>query len=331
MKPMDEIVLDRMVVVEQEGSPMPASANFIEAIQEQIHSCRAYWSNIEVPCDVFAEYVWDIVRKHLKDNSDEHADIEFMKRLYLRDLYLACTCVHRNENAWRAFDLRYRNFVTNLVRFSYRHGTDNEEVADLILVNLFFDDRSGRKRIASYDGRSSLATWLRVIVINRAINERNDRKVTVEESLADLPDGRALVNIESALRAHRYTEMLKDSLAAALRQLTHGERLLLIWRYEENMPLGEVAKLLGIHQANVTRRLIRLQARLREAVIQTLASQYKLGPAAIQECFADVIENPLISVSILGLIKEVAKPASTVPSLLQSSQAAGPSKLLLNG
>lgn len=297
---------------------MPASAHFIEAIQEQIHACRACWSDIEVPGDAFAEYIWDIVRKHLKDNSD--ADIEFMKKLYLCDLYLACACVNRNENAWKAFDLRYRSFVTNLVRFSYRQGADNEEIADLILVSLFFDDRSGRKRIASYDGRSSLATWLRVIVINRAINERNDRRVTVDESLADLPDGRALVNIESTLRAHRYAEMLSGSLTAALRQLTPGERLLLLWRYEQNMPLGKVAKLLGIHQANVTRRLVRLQTRLRETVIQNLASEHQLDFAAIQECFADVIENPLISVPILGLLKEQPKPPSAIPANLQGPE-----------
>ena len=308
---------------------MPASAHFIEAIQEQIEACRANWPDVNVSGDTFAEYVWGIVRKHLKDSSDGAADSEFMKKLYLRDLYLACACVNRDESAWKAFDLRYRNFVTNLVRFCYRQGTDNEEIADLILVNLFFDDRSGRKRIASYDGRSSLATWLRIIVINRAINERNDRKVTVDESLADLPDGRALVNIESALRAHRYAEMLSASITVALRQLTPAERLLLLWRYDENMPLGEVAKLLGIHQANVTRRLVRLQTRLREMVIQNLATEYQLDSAAIQECFADVIENPLISVSIVGLLKQAPKPPATVSDSLLSPEASG--KLFLNG
>jgi hypothetical protein len=68
---------------------------------------------------------------------------------------------------------------------------------------------------------------------------------------------------------------------------------MLIWCYEDNMPLGDMAHLLGIHQSNVTRRLVRVQARLRESVIESLASQHELSPAAIQECPIDVIENPL--------------------------------------
>ena len=144
-----------------------------------------------------------------------------------------------------------------------------------------------------------------MIVINRAINERNERKTLEEESVADIPDFRALANFDSVLRADRYSQMLSDSLIQALRQLKTTERLMLLWRYEENMPLGTMAGLLGIHQSNVTRRLLRLQAKVRESVIQTLASQHHLSPSAIQECLTDVVENPLISVSLVSLIKEM--------------------------
>ena len=50
---------------------------------------------------------------------------------------------------------------------------------------------------------------------------------------------------------------------------------MLLWRYEQNLQLGEIAHLMGIHQSNVTRQLLRLQARLREAVIGNLAEQYQ--------------------------------------------------------
>jgi len=291
---------------------MQASAQFTAAIAEHICACQSHWADIDISHDSFAGYVWDIACKHLKDSSDEPTAIAFVRKLYLRDLYLACGCVQKNENAWKAFDTNYRKFVTNLVRFCYRYGTDNEEIADLILVSLYFDDRSGRQRIASYDGRSSLGTWLRVIVINRAINDRNERKAAVEESLADIPDGRALANFESALRAQRYGKILSDALTSALHQLTPAERLMLLWRYEENIPLGEIAGLLGIHQANVTRRLVRLQTRLRESVIQTLELEHQLSPAAIQECLTDIVENPLISISPLSLIKEAPKPVKAI-------------------
>ncbi len=183
----------------------------------------------------------------------------------------------------------------------------------MILVSLYLQDRSGRQRIASYDGRSSLATWLRVIVVNHAINERNRRKLPVEECVADIPDGRALARFESALRATRYGNALSDSLTCALRQLKSAERLMLIWRYEDDMPLGDMAHLLGIHQSNVTRRLVRVQAKLRESVIENLASQHQLSPAAIQECLIDLIENPFISVSLMSIVKESPQFAAASP------------------
>ena len=64
-------------------------------------------------------------------SSDESALAAFASKLYLNDLYLACGCAYNSEGAWTAFDARYRRFITNLVRFCHRHGTDTEEIADL--------------------------------------------------------------------------------------------------------------------------------------------------------------------------------------------------------
>jgi RNA polymerase sigma-70 factor, ECF subfamily len=292
---------------------MATYVHFANMMGEHLCGCQAYYGNVEISRDIFTGYVWDIVSRHFSDSSDVSALTAFARELYLNDLYLACGCVYNSEGAWTAFDARYRRLITNLVRFCHRHGTDNEEIADLILVSLYFRDRSGRQRIASYDGRSSLATWLRVIVVNHAINERNRRKLPVEECVADIPDARALAHFESALRARRYGNALSDSLTGALRQLKSADRLMLIWRYEDNMPLGDMAHLLGIHQSNVTRRLVRVQARLRESVIENLASQHKLSPAAIQECLIDVIENPFISVSLMSIVKESPQMAAASP------------------
>jgi RNA polymerase sigma-70 factor (ECF subfamily) len=296
---------------------MPASAQFAETIVENFHDGKAHYGDINLSPDLFVGYVWGISCKHLKDYSDDFVVADFAKRLYLRDLYLTCGCVNKSERAWETFDFRYRRFVTDLVRFCYRHGTDNEEVADAVLVSLCLPDRSGCQRIASYDGRSSLATWLRVIVINRAINDRNERKVVNDENVTDIPDSHAILNIESTVRANRYAKALTQSLNHAFQTLTPRERLMLLWRYEDNVQLGEIAKLLGIHQSNVTRQLLRLQARLRESVIQALASQHHLGSSAIQECLSDITENPYLSISLATLMKAPPKLVSAdqaVPS-----------------
>jgi len=156
-----------------------------------------------------------------------------------------------------------------------------------------------------------MATWLRVIVINRAINERHEKKLVNDEIVADVPDGRALTNLESALRAQRYGNLLSDSLAQALGEITEKERLMLLWRYEQNLQLGEIARLMGIHQANVTRQMLRLQAKLRESVVQRLTTQHRMSAEAIEECLSDVVDNPQISIPLMALIKAVPKPATS--------------------
>jgi RNA polymerase sigma-70 factor len=289
---------------------MQSSTRFPKIVAENYCTAQAYYGDIDIPLDSFGWYVRGIACALVNEPYNESALEEYTARLYLRDLYLTCGCVNESEKAWKVFDARYRRFIAELVRFSFRRGTDWEEVTDSVLVSMYFHDRSGRKRIASYNGRSSLATWLRVIVINRAINDRHEITVTADEDIADVPDRQAVANLESALLADRYTEVLRTSLVRALGEITAEERLLLLWRYEQNLQLGEIAQLMGIHQSNVTRQLLRLQARIRELVVEILASQYHLSVLAIEECLADAVANPQNSISLVNLVKDVPKPAT---------------------
>jgi DNA-binding CsgD family transcriptional regulator len=86
------------------------------------------------------------------------------------------------------------------------------------------------------------------------------------------------------------------------RGLTSRERLILLWRYEDDLQLGQIAQLLGIHQSNVTRQLDRLQSKVRDQVVSILSAQHGLSLAAIEECLNDVVEHPQ-TVAILTFIK----------------------------
>jgi RNA polymerase sigma-70 factor, ECF subfamily len=164
-------------------------------------------------------------------------------------------------------------------------------------------DRSGRSRIASYDGRSSLATWLRVIICHSAINERarKSNNMTRLDDLCEKADEEAARSIEMTLRSGRYRSLIRDSLEHACGELTDRERLLLLLRYENGLQLGQISRLFGLHQANITRQLVRVQAKIRRSFELTLIRKYKLGQAAIDECLSEIAENP--AYSILALIK----------------------------
>ena len=98
----------------------------------------------------------------------------------------------------------------------------------------------------------------------------------------------------------REIDRLADALTAS-GELTDRERLLLLLRYENGLQLGQIGRLLGLHQANITRQLGRVQAKIRQSFESTLIHKYKLGQAAIDECLSEIAENP--AYSILALIK----------------------------
>jgi DNA-binding CsgD family transcriptional regulator len=118
-----------------------------------------------------------------------------------------------------------------------------------------------------------------------------------------MPDAPALQNIEMTLRARRYRDVLKDALSWACSRLTPRERLILLWRYEDGLQLGQIAKLLGIHQSNVTRQLERIQSTLRDNVVAVLSTKHNLSTLAINECLEDVVDNPQHEILILDFIK----------------------------
>jgi len=172
------------------------------------------------------------------------------------------------------------------------------ELGDSIVGHLFLPDRTCRSRIASYDGRCSLRTWLRVIIKNRAIDERELRSNNNErlDCLSETADCSSLHKIELATRASKYEALIAHTLKEAVEALNEEDRRLLALKYVEALNSADVAESLGVHPSTVTRQLSRVQGKVRERVISILATQFLLNAIAIDECLTDIIENPAHSV-----------------------------------
>ncbi len=285
---------------------------------------QARFGDLGLDLPTYTDRIDSIVRKHLgRAPSAGHA-LSFVKALHGRDLYLATACSQSSPGtarhnsaeppeqasvAWKMLESTYKGLIYDLVRFFCRTSFTAQDLADSILADLFLPDRSGHSRIASYDGRSSLGTWLRVVICNRSINVQRCSACTKSTDLKyELPDGPAVANIELTVRAQRYGTAVEDSLGTACRGLTSRERLMLLWRYQDGLQLGQIARLLGIHQSNVTRQLERLQGKLRDDVMAILSTKHGLSSSAIQECFEDIVENPRHEVSILEFVKAMQGP-----------------------
>ena len=290
-----------------------SSRNINNELQSHLEICieRLYRSgsshhgDLQVRPEEFKILLWAKVRKLLGKNATEDEAIRIINSLHSNDLYLAFACAQHRPIAWDRFTTIYRKYIHDLTAFISPVKGLGYELAETIIADLFLPDRSGNSRIASYDGRSSLATWLRVIICHRIINEQ-ERKFN---SMAPLNDGvferadeKALLNLEGTLRSNRYKPLIKDSLEQTCSELTDCEKLMLLLRYDNGLQLGQIGNLLGFHQATITRRIERIQAKIRQRVVSILTLKYGLDRAAIDECLAEIVENP--GYSLLILIKD---------------------------
>lgn len=295
-----------------------------DVIASAYRDAIAYHGDLGLPAAAWKHRIGTILRRCDKDPKDPGAAV-FADRLHNCDLYLATCCAERFDSAWRRFEALYQKYIQELVRCLSRNALQALDVGEGLLVDLFLPDRSGQSRIASYDGRSSLATWLHVIVTHRVANERVRKWNTVERP-GDMPEvaDRALVgDLEASLRAERYGRAVHEAIRQACDGLSDREKQMLIWRYQRGLLLEEIARLLAIHPSTVCRQLDRVQRRLRNDVVTSLAQTYGIPEAAIAECLADVCENRSGSVSVLRLIggapPRAAESVGEVPRFLQTA------------
>jgi RNA polymerase sigma factor (sigma-70 family) len=312
------------VLLQEVGTTLKAELQPI--ISDAYMQGQERFGNLGLALPAYTARICAILRKNLGLSPPVDRAVSFVKALHGRDLYLATACIQCGPGAspdnnskatvpesaslaWKTLETTYKGLICDLVRFFYRTSFAAQDLADNIVADLFFPDRSGHSRIASYDGRSSLGTWLRVVICNRAINaQRCTASAKSTELKPELPDAPALAIIESTVRARRYAAAVEDSLSLACRTLTPKERLMLLWRYQDGLQLGQIARLLGIHQSNVTRQLERVQGKLRDHVTTVLLTRHALSRLAVEECLEDIVENPLGAVSILELVKALQDP-----------------------
>ena len=111
-------------------------------------------------------------------------------------------------------------------------------------------------RIADFDGRSSISTWLYRIAVNLAI--QSSRRSALER--------RKL----SVLKQDRHSEARPESndaridVQAALDALRPVDRAMLILRYEDGQDYRAIAAIVGCAEGTVGSRLTRARDRMRE-------------------------------------------------------------------
>jgi RNA polymerase sigma-70 factor, ECF subfamily len=169
------------------------------------------------------------------------------------------------------------------------------ELADSLYADLYgMRERGGERRslFEYFQGRSSLATWLRAVLAQRYVDRaRSQRRFeSLTDEVADRLDSRTRPDAVAAI-----SEVDRASLQRAFTdtifQLNGRDRLRLGCYYQQDLTLAETGRVLGEHEATVSRQLARTRRTIREHVHDRLRRE-GLSNERIEACFEAAAQDP---------------------------------------
>jgi RNA polymerase sigma-70 factor (ECF subfamily) len=221
---------------------------------------------------------------------------EFVTSLHLADLAVACACRDGDERAWEHVVHEYGPMLRTAARAMTHDGSAND-LADSVFAELYAGRGSGgAPLLAHYHGRARLGSWLRTVMAQRHVDRYRAAKRTVE-----LDESLLQTAVDAAGRdPHHgdYVHLVQRALDEAVAVLDRDDRLRLRLYYGASMKLAQIGRLLGEHEATVSRKLERVRRRLRAAVEARLAAE-GLAPAAIVAAFEAASSAPELDASPL--------------------------------
>ena len=144
---------------------------------------------------------------------------------------------------------RYRRRV--LVRTTVMTGdrAHAEDLTQEVFLKLF-------RNAAKYRQQSAFAAWFKVMTYNVVIDELRRQKRFRMEPLPDQPLPE-LSDSENAIREKRMFEMLHERLMRLLEHLSPEEKLMLLMKYRDDVPVKRIAESMGLGESAVKMRLRR--------------------------------------------------------------------------
>jgi len=229
--------------------------------------------------------------KHFAGREPGSADLDrYLKALHLSDLALACACALGHDAAWDHFVAAFRPSLYRAAD-AIAPGGGARDAADALYAELYgLKNKDGARQslFKYFHGRSSLATWLRSLVTQRYVDQiRAGRRLDPlpeDTSAAAMTAQPAAIDPDRA----RFAAAMRQSLGLAIAALEPRDRLRLGCYYAQEMTLAKIGRLIGEHEASVSRHLTRIRRAIREDVERRLRIEHRFNDREISECFASM-------------------------------------------
>jgi len=205
------------------------------------------------------------------------------------DVDLARLCAAGDERAWETFVREYRPLLYRAADALDTTG-GAREVADSLYADLYGLTNSDGERqslFRYFEGRSSLATWLRAVLAQRYV----DRVRAARRTAPLTEDAASEAAPPTDPDRERYVALVRTALRRAISQLDVRDRLRLASYYVQQLTLAQIGRLLRESEASASRHLSRTRREIRTEVERQLREEERLSDDHIAACLASVMED----------------------------------------
>jgi len=272
-----------------------------DAVLEAFERCQRRYPTIRLSFEVFRARMDEILsgEKHLQE---ENARREIFEHIHHEDLFLAIACSYEDRVAWEYFADDFLPIIRQFASQACGNSGESEDLAQEIAAKLIRE----KHRLAGYNGKGSLAGWLRVAVSHAAIDRfrRMRKQVSLDELQEkgvpppqDNPGGR---DEEENLDA-RWGPVVSRVANEIISRLSARDRMLLGLYYLRDVPLKTIGRQFGIHEATASRWLEKLRRDIRRQVERELRKKHGLRVSEIRSLWRWIsipsVVNPIVESS----------------------------------
>jgi len=254
----------------------PISASVQSAVSESLAELQAKsgCERIGLTAECFATILCDVAAKYLPAGSTHAEARAFLLTLRVEELAIARACAAGHNAAWEMFLTRYREKLYQSALRIAREDSAARDLADTLYAELYgTSTREGERvsKLASFTGRGSLEGWLRTVLAQEFVNRyrRTRRLVSLDEEGEEGAQF-AAPGPEPVLSPDARLESATD---AALAALSSEERTVLSAYFLDGRTLAEVARMLGVHESTISRKVDKLAKSLRKKILSNMMQQ----------------------------------------------------------
>jgi len=274
----------------QETATQPAKIDIPESLSARLHR-EAGAERFGLSPQAFACVLQQIAARYLPAGAGASEVSVFLSHLRLEELALARGCALGNEAAWEAFLTRFREKLYSAAHSLVQGDSNARELADSLYADLYGTGKPDGRRVSkldSFTGRGSLEGWLRAVLAQEHINglRRQQRVVSLEEQT----EAGAQFEAETADPADAVDHRLQEATDEALASLSAEDKFILASYYLDDRTLAETARLVGVHESTISRKVEKITAATRKAILAGMVQRGMSRKEAEQTMDVDVAE-----------------------------------------